>query len=141
MPPPRLSLVMNDIKPHSLAQGVVMFAAMLELAEAMEAKGCLADSAGALGDTEDVELLKLGGRVLSVFASHLLPPEDAAWIKALMERAVASQGPKERCVLWMLHACRRAARHHFYQSPSLHPSMHMNSSSPGCTRTRRPGRL
>ena len=91
-PPPRVSFVMNDIKPHALAQGFVMFAAVLELAEAMEAKGSPADSAAALGSTQDATLLKLGGRVLSLFAARLLLPEDAAWIKALMERALASQG-------------------------------------------------
>lgn len=100
--PPRVSIVVNDIKEHAFAQFVVMLQAVVELAEAMEAKGCPTDSMKALSKTKDPVLLKLGGRVVSLSGAPLLLPDDAAWIKALMERAVALDGPQEVHVIEMI---------------------------------------
>ncbi len=88
-------MVMNDIMPHALAQAVVMFAAIVELAKAMESQGCQADSIEALDKMEVPTLLRVGGRVLSLFAAPLLLPDDAAWVKTLMERVVASTAAEE----------------------------------------------
>jgi hypothetical protein len=94
-PLPRLSMVLNDIKPHALAQAVVMFKAVLELAEAMEALAVAADSIQELDLEQDDLVLQLAGRALSLYAAPLLLPDDAAWIKALLERGVASRASEE----------------------------------------------
>ncbi len=143
-PPPRVMMVMNDIKPHAVVQAVVMFAAIAELAEAMEARGCRADSIEALDKTalveeeEDPTLLRLGGRVLSLFAAPLLLPDDAAWVKTLMERVVASKAAEEvrTCVFvgcWMCILHVEWADHH--RLPT-----YKTRSSRGSTRTPTRGR-